>query len=731
MTPIPVTIAPVLPLWLIFILSAAAGVFALVQYKKIRDRLGSRRAGCLSLLRLCAVWLIVAFALNPLLITHKSHKVIPAIAVIVDTSWSMRQPSGGAKGSRLDEAKAVLMKGEQPLLASLAQSYEVELYSLADSLTPLAPAELESLKAGGNKGDLNRALEVLSHRNALSILLSDGKLHWRPVHPPVLPTLTIPLGETEEYRDILIKQVRAPALAFRDREVVIDVALKSYGYTGTSLPVLLKDSAAAIGSQSVDLSNDPQEATVSFAFVPKEVGQRNLTVSIPLQVGEANGINNQVHISMKVVPDKIRIMMVSGNPSMNYRFMRAALKSDPSVDLLSFVILRTPSDILNVAPHEQSLIPFPVETLFIKELNHFDLVLFDNFNYSIYLSPDHLESIRSYVKNGGSFAFIGGPNIFPEGRHGLSPIGELLPFRFAQQELYRRESASKVQLNPREADHPILRVSEDSDAERRRLWQAMPSLDGINPVAAEPSARVLIETADGIPWPVLIVSDYGKGRVLALTTDYAWKWYVGKVARGEGNQHYLRFVHRMIRWLTKDPSMDAVQILLPEAQTIAGQTTDVRVRFRRHASSEEQSDSGMAHDVFDPAGAKIASTLKPTPQPGEYLVSFVPAAGGVYRIEIETPEGSQTEYMAVNEPHATMDAAPDHGQLQKISNATGGRYISPGEALVSEIEAITRRKEKEFIERQNLPIWATPLVMAVALGLLSAEWYFRRRWGLI
>ena len=163
---------------------------------------------------------------------------------------------------------------------------------------------------------------------------------------------------------------------------------------------------------------------------------------------------------------------------------------------------------------------------------------------------------------------IGGPNLFSEGRYGLSPVGELLPFRFVEKEFYRRESSSRVQLSRTEVDHPILRFSEDSDADRRRLWREMPALDGINPVAAKKSATVLIETADGIPWPILIVSDFGKGRVLALATDYAWKWYIGMVARGEGNQHYLRFVHRMIRWLAKDPSLDAVHILLPETQAL-------------------------------------------------------------------------------------------------------------------------------------------------------------------
>jgi len=180
---IPITLAPVFPIWLILVLFCGGGISALLQYKRIRDRLGKPRAMFLSLLRLAAVCLIVAFALNPSLVTRKVHKVSPAVAVIVDTSWSMGQPTAGDKGSRLDEARAVLTKGMSPVLNALAQEHEVTLYGLTDSLVTLTPEELDGIKAGGNKGDLNAALKALSHQNAVSILLSDGKLQWHQDHP--------------------------------------------------------------------------------------------------------------------------------------------------------------------------------------------------------------------------------------------------------------------------------------------------------------------------------------------------------------------------------------------------------------------------------------------------------------------------------------------------------------------------------------------------------------------
>src|SRR4030066_4215 len=139
------------------------------------------------------------------------------------------------------------------------------------------------------------------------------------------------------------------------------------------LPVLLKDGTKIFTAKNIRLPiPSPGETTVSLSFTPEEIGQKNLSISIPEQFGESLASNNRLNLSIKVVRDKIRILMVSGGPSMNYRFMRTALKNDPSIDLLSFVILRTPSDILNVPPQELSLIPFPVETLFSKESNRKD-----------------------------------------------------------------------------------------------------------------------------------------------------------------------------------------------------------------------------------------------------------------------------------------------------------------------------------------------------------------------
>jgi hypothetical protein len=124
---------------------------------------------------------------------------------------------------------------------------------------------------------------------------------------------------------VLVDTVKAPSMAFRDREMSIDVTIKSYGYTGLTVPLILKEGNKLLVAKNFRINENPAEVTVSLPFIPEKVGQHNLDLSIPSQFGESLTSNNNVIFPLKVVRDKIRILMISGSPSLNYRFMRMAL----------------------------------------------------------------------------------------------------------------------------------------------------------------------------------------------------------------------------------------------------------------------------------------------------------------------------------------------------------------------------------------------------------------------
>ena len=374
------SVAPIAPLWLLIILLAAGLAIVFMQYRVIRGRLGHRKALALSLLRLGTYWLLILFALNISLVSTKEHRVAPSIAILLDASQSMALPGKDAEGSRLDEARHILLGGSKPLLTSLAETYEVRLYRLGEAFRQLDAGELSGVKPDGKDSDLNDALRKLAGKVSLAMLLSDGTSmpqkapYGQPDSPSngspanQLPVLAIPVGDADTYRDILISFVKAPPVAFRGREVKIDATVTGQGYKDVTVPVLLKNGAKLVTAKSVHFNKSSESVAVSFSFTPDEPGTHMMSVSTPAQVGESITANNSADLTVKVVRDKTRILLVSGNPSPNYRFMRMALKNDPSVDLLSFVILRTPSNVINVPLQEQSLIPFPVQHSFPTSL---------------------------------------------------------------------------------------------------------------------------------------------------------------------------------------------------------------------------------------------------------------------------------------------------------------------------------------------------------------------------
>jgi uncharacterized membrane protein len=724
-----IAISPVLPLWLIFLLLSLGLGAAIFQYWLLRKRLGSPRAVVLSLLRLGALFLIISFALNFSLWVKNEQKITQSLAILLDASQSMSLPGAARKGSRLDEAKEVLLDGPMPLLKSLTERFNVKLFGLGESLRSLETEDLGNLKAGGKEGDLTEAIDQLAGKHSMIVLLSDGNLKWKNDFLRRLPVVAVPIGTPKGYQDILIKAIQAPAMAFRGREVVIDVTVKGYGYKGLTLPVHLKEGRKLITVKNISFNENAAEVTIPLSFTPEELGSHHLSIGVSPQFGESLTSNNTVSFSLKVMKDKIRILMISGSPSLSYRFMRMAFKNDPSIDLLSFVVLRTPSDIINVPLQEQSLIPLPIETLFAKELKNFDLLIFDNLPSHLYLKPTYFESVREFVRGGGSFAMIGGPFFSDEGGYIGSAIEEILPVRLSEKDDYRRDSSWRIRLSRVGKDHPITRFSPDEEY-NINLWKEMPPLDGINVMVAKNSGATLLESEDGTLRPILTVGHYGSGRVMVLATDYSWKWYMGMVAKGKDNWPYLKLMERMVRWLTRDPSLDSIQITLPEKGRWVGQEMEIRLKVREEDFLSSRKGV-VSMSVFDPRGLKIKSQVKTAGQGNDYLGSFLPEKEGAYTLKIETPTSQLEEHLIIASPSEGLDARPHPEWLKMISVDTGGRFLSSEEDLLREIETYAKKTESRFVELKSSPLWERPYSFILILVLLTAEWYLRRRWGLV
>ncbi len=287
----------------------------------------------------------------------------------------------------------------------------------------------------------------------------------------------------------------------------------------------------------------------------------------------------------------MRVLHLCGRPSWDERFLRAMLRRDPNVDLVSFFILRTETDEQPWNHDELSLIPFPTFEIFEEQLRSFDLVIFQNFNFAPYGVEPFLPGVRDYVEEGGAIAMIGGDLSFASGGYGLDR-----PARRAA----RRAAAGAAHAGRGERSDPHHRfvqappdgrgahaprdVAVPRPARERARWGKLPPLEGINRVprakanAVTLLAHPTLKGTDGKPAPVLVAGDAGKGRSLALLTDSAWHW--GFLAAGEGDdgRAFQRFWENAIRWLVRDPALTLLRIELERQEYRRTQPVTARVR---------------------------------------------------------------------------------------------------------------------------------------------------------
>ena len=421
-------------------------------------------------------------------------------------------------------------------------------------------------------------------------------------------------------------------------------------------------------------------------------------------------------------------------------FCDCFLKQDPSVDLISFFILRTHEDLgNNWSQSELSLIAFPYERLFTEELETFDLVLFQNFNHKPYFgyqSDELLGNIAEYVKQGGAFAMIGGDRSFDLGEYANTPIEQILPVM-----LGATDSASELKFQPQltleGAGHPLIRLA-SSDEENRRIWEQLPEMDGFNRVSGlvEGAASLLqhptVKDDRGQPHSVLSVREIDKGRVMALNVDSSWRWSYSEALEGGGNQAYLRFWKNAIRWLIADPEDAKVVILPSKENNLVGEEMLVTVRSR---DTRYQPLGGQALQltIQQPSGDKVQQDVR-TDENGELLFPFTPAYQGVYQVRVTDSNGTvdvETVFAASSRMKEMEQVKPNDGLMTGLVDTMVASGASAQVMLSSDLKKWLLNTEvvKSVPKRTSHPIATAPLWFILLAPMLALVVWIRRQNG--
>lgn len=691
------------------------------------------RAWVLIALRWLSGVAIFALTSQPTFWAEKVRTEPGSLAVVVDVSRSMGVKTDGK--TRLARANA-LLKGWR----DSDQGKDAEWFGLGEELTPLEPANPESeLQPRAPATWLTRRVAELSRRQDLGavIVLSEGADTQGSAIPKDLGARvhTVFAGDARPLRDDAIVRIQPDAVAFLHGVARVHVTLASVGLGARTLTVELKRQGQLLTSETVQVQ-EAGETSLELQFEPRDIGRE--VYSLELAVDDRDDVpeNNTRPFMARVTRDRMRVLHVSGKPSWDQRFLRGFLKRDPSIDLVSFFILRSVHDLTMSNPSELALIPFPTDELFRQHLTSFDVVILQDFDYAPYQMEPYLPLIRDYVAQGGGLAMIGGSLSFDGGGYANTALAEVLPVRMRPTD---PSGAVVVEgsFSPEPVSgllhHPLLELYPEP-AQTLAAFRSLDPLVGANALlGVQRGGLVLLEhpsarTPDGSKLPILSVGRFRRGRTLAFATDTSWHWSMPTAGRGKDPSAYERFWDRGVRWLTRDPLLEPASLSLARETYLPGASVDIN-GLAREESYRPIKHQELAVEVRDEAGVSFGRSSVQTDDQGRFqAVAKAPIDPGAYRAVL-TQEGKELASIPLLVELSGVelsDPRPRPDVLRELAEQSGGRFVEVEQAPpLSSFDA--SRSTSLGTERHapfNQPLWAV-----LAFGLLALEWALRRRWG--
>ena len=692
------------------------------------------RGALLVLLRWLSGLAIFALTTQPTFWAERVRTEPGALAVVVDVSRSMGVHTDGA--TRLARAQKLVEEWVKS-----ARGAEAEWFVLGEETTVVEPARvLQQLKPRAPATALIKRLSDLGARDDLGaiVVLSDGADTQTSTVPKNLGARvhSVYTGDARPLRDDAIVRIQPDSVAFLHGQARVHVTLATTGLGDRSLEVDLKREGSVLASQIVELK-EGSEASVELSFEPLNLGREVYTLELATDDRDDVPENNVRPFVARVTRDRMRVLHVSGRPSWDQRFLRGFLKRDPSIDLVSFFILRSVHDLTMSSPSELALIPFPTDELFRQHLTSFDVVVLQDFDYAPYQMAPYLPLIRDYVEQGGGLAMIGGSLSFDGGGYTDTPLADALPVRMRPS---NPSGASIVEgsFSPEPVagllHHPLLELYPEP-AQTVAAFRSLDPLVGANALlGVQPNGLGLLEhpsarTPDGHKLPILTVGRFGRGRTLAFATDTSWHWSMPTAGRGKDPSAYDRFWDRAVRWLTRDPLLEPASLSLERDTYLPGSRVEINGLARedtyRPIKHQELSvaiqDSGAnVHSQMqvqtDDQG-RVQALLQAPEEPGAYAAVLWHNGKEIARMPLVV----ELSGVELADPRTRPQL------LRELATRTGGRYIeNPDRAPpLAELDA---SRTTSLGTVRHAPFGQSGWALALFV-LIAVEWALRRRWG--
>jgi hypothetical protein len=679
-----ISFSPLVPASIVWIAVAVAFVLSLL--------LVFARARA-ALVRAIALALFVLALANPSITREDREPLTSIAAVVIDKSPSQEF------GDRLRQTEAARA-------------------ALAERLGHIAGLEVRFAEAGQADGEtdgtrlftaLSSALsDVPQERVAGAILITDGRVHDVPGEVTALgfaaPVHGLITGHKDE-RDRRVVLVTAPRFGIVGQTQTITFRVEDQGAPGGPAQVAVRRDGELIESRNVRVG-----AAVNISVPIPHAGPNIVEIEAPPLEGELTAVNNRAVVSIDGVRDKLRVLLVSGEPHAGERTWRNLLKSDASVDLVHFTILRPPEKQDGTPINELSLIAFPTRELFQQKINEFQLIIFDRYARQGVLPVIYFDNIARYVRQGGAVLVAAGPDYASPTSIWRTPLDVILP---AEPNGRTTDGAFHARLTDLGKRHPVTRGLEGAEQDPPHWSRWFRLVDS----RASKGTTVMQGPQNK---PLLLLSREGEGRVALLLSDHIWLW-----ARGyEGGGPHLDLLRRLSHWLMKQPDLEE------EALRLLVRGRDLTVQ--RQTMSDSVSDVTLT----TPSGKTRTVTLSPA-EPGVWRSTIEANELGLWRAS----DGTLTALANVGpaNPREFTEVTSTTEVLAPLANATGGgvvRVEAAGGVHLPRIVGVRssdtyhgddwlglRTREATVVRGIGvLPVFAGLIGLLLLVGALAATW---------
>ncbi|WP_338661412.1 glutamine amidotransferase [Pararoseomonas sp. SCSIO 73927] len=678
--------APVLPAWLVVALAVLA-VLALLPALVRRARGAGWRA--------LAFLLILGAISNPRLV-QQTREVRPDIALLA-----------------VDNSASTTVAGREAAIAAARAQIEARLGRLPDLEVRTVVAE-----EGGNQGTrlfaaIERGLaDIPRARLAGIVALSDGQVHDVPVSFPAEAPLHLLLPGRAGEVDRRLRVIEAPGFGIVGRGVEMRVVVEDLGAPASDAPVRLSIRRDG-GTPRVESVVPGREHRIALPI--ERGGPSVVEITADERPGEVSALNNRAIVTVNGVRDRLRVLLVSGEPHAGERTWRRLLKADPNVDLVHFTILRPPEKDDLTPLNELALIAFPVRELFQLKLREFDLIVFDRFSNRGILPPQYLRNIADHVRQGGALLMSVGPEFTGPASLANTPLGQVLPARPLPGGAALLEAPFRAQVSETGLRHPVTEglTGANANAAAQPGWGRWYRM-----LRAEArSGANIMNGPDGNP--LLLMDRVGEGRVALLLSDQIWLWSRGH----DGGGPQAELLRRIAHWLMREPELEEEDLTAAIAQ---GRLTVTR---------RSLSDAPPPEITVTAPDGTVSRHAPERREGGRAVVELPAASPGVW----SATDGTRTAFAAAEaaNPPEVADLRADPGRMGNLVQASGGaaRWIGDGSALpdVRRVSmgrdasgpgwiGLVRREDHTITGISALPLLPPWLALLLVLGVAVVAW---------